>query len=596
MGILAHEQTVVGRFQAQASRRGSARAMSTFGAGDGGALTWLQWYRQSEAVAAALLDLGIAPGAAVAIWAGNRTLWPVADLGALMAGAVPVGLFPTAAPAQVQQIVDDCGASILLVDTEARAVVARAAAPRPPVTDAATSSPALRVIAEAGGGWEGFLARGRAALDRPAVREALGARLASLGPDTDAILIYTSGSTGVPKGARLTHRALLAAGESLREALALTPTDRTLSFLPYCHAAERIFGLYTRIVVGIETLLVEDHQAIWDAARSFHPTVFGGLPRFFEKVHEVLDRRARESSEIEQARWREVLELGRQRRSFRAVGAEVPPALEAAWRRAGEGILNLPGDLFFGASLRVATSGGATLPHKVASDLDALGVTVLGAYGLTEHLCATMNRPHDFALDASGCAMPGSEIQIAPDGEILLRRSAHTFAGYLNNPEATAAAFTPDGVWLRTGDLGALDARGFLRVVGRKKELLALSTGKKVAPLPMEARLRANPWIEQAVVLGEGRKFVSALLVPSAAALDHTPGRAGDLHDLLARAIDEVNADLSRPEQIRSFAILPRALTVEAGELTPTLKLRREVIEATYGHLLDARPTEEVSS
>ena len=585
MGAQAHEMTVVGRFQAQASRRGSARAMSTLGSP--GALTWLQWYRRSEAVAAALIDGGIEPGTPVAIWAGNRTLWPVADLGALMAGAIPVGLFPTAAPAQVRQVLDDSGAPILWVDTQARGAVGRALQ---------SEGVRVRVVEEEDGSWDTFVAEGREALHRPAIRAALGRRMAALTPDTDAILIYTSGSTGVPKGARLPHRALVAAGQSLQETLCLTPADRTLSFLPYCHAAERIFGLYTRIVVGMETLLVEDHHAIWEAARTYHPTVFGGLPRFFEKVHEALDRRVREASEIEQARWREVLELGSQRREFRARGVDVPPALEAAWRRAGEGILNLPGDLFFGPCLRIATSGGATLPDRVTRDLDALGVTVLGAYGLTEHLCATMNRPRDFQLHSSGRAMPGTEIRIALDGEILLRRSDHTFVGYLNHAEASEAAFTPDGAWLRTGDLGALDARGFLRVIGRKKELLALSTGKKIAPLPMEDRLRANPWIEQAVVLGEGRTFVSALLVPSQGALERTGGGgSSDLRALLAQAVEEVNADLSRPEQIRSFAVLPHPLTVERGELTPTLKLRRDVIEAAHGHLLDARPTEEVS-
>lgn len=598
MGVTAHPETLVGRFQLQVSRRGSARAMDTFG--QPAPLTWLSWYRQSEAVAAGLVAHGVEPGTPVAIWAGNRTLWPIADLGILMAGAIPFGLYPTAAPAQIQQILQDSGATLLFVDTLAR-------------QDAIATmpwQPELQVIGEETGRFGDFMARGRDALDRRDVRDALASRLSFMTPDTDAILIYTSGSTGIPKGARLPHRALVAAGQSLRETLGLTAADRTLSFLPFCHAAERIFGLYTRIVVGMETLLVEDHRQIWDAARTFHPTVFGGLPRFFEKVHETLDRRGRTASEIEQARWRELLSLGRQRQDLRAKGLPVSKQLESAWQRAGEGFFNLPGDLFFGSSLRVATSGGATLPDRVARDLDALGVPVLGAYGLTEHLCATMNRPDDYRLDTSGRAMPGTEIRIAPDGEILLRKGDHTFVGYFGNDVASREAFTPDGQWLRTGDLGTLDARGFLRVTGRKKELLALSTGKKVAPLPVEARLRAHPLIEQAVVVGEGRKFVSALVVPSAEALQRTGAEPGasaglqpwmghdpgsPLHRVLAPVVHEVNQELSRTEQIRSFAILPRALTVEAGELTPTLKLRRHAIEAAYADLLDALYKEEVT-
>jgi len=339
----------------------------------------------------------------------------------------------------------------------------------------------------------------------------------------------------------------------------LVEGDRTLSFLPYCHAAERVFGLYTRIHCGMETVLLDDHRQVWEAARSVRPTLFGGLPRFFEKLHDAL--RAHQ------------------------VGGGDPRELVPE---------------YLGDRIRVVTSGGATLPPAVAHYLDAVGVRVLGAYGLTEHLCATMNRPDRFDLETSGPPMPGTRLRIADDGEILLGRSALTFSGYLNREEETAAAFTADGEWLLTGDLGQLDDKGFLRVTGRKKELLALSTGKKVAPLPVEARLMRDPWIAQAVLVGEGRKFVSALLtlsrpvVESWARQEGVEGRWDELVEhprvqaRVAEVVAEVNRDLSRTEQVRRHHLLARELTQEAGELTPTLKVRRQVVLERYAQEVEA--------
>jgi long-chain acyl-CoA synthetase len=239
------------------------------------------------------------------------------------------------------------------------------------------------------------------------------------------------------------------------------------------------------------------------------------------------------------------------------------------------------------------------LPAEVAEYLDALGITVLGAYGLTEHLCVAMNRPDAYRFDTAGPAMPGTELRVAADGEILVRRNALSFAGYHGRPEETRAAFTADG-WLLTGDLGELLPDGSLRVTGRKKELIALSTGKKVAPLPIEAALAQDPWIGQAMLYGEGRRFVSALISLRPSMLKRWrngdadgPAADGilrhpDLLRVVQGAVDRVNARLSRTEQIRRFVVLGRELTAEDGELTPTLKLRRTVVAEKYRDELDA--------
>ena len=538
---------VVELFLDRVSRSGPQVALRTF---PGGAtLSWDAWAAQSAALASRLQAAGVGPGDRVAIWAGNRPLWPVADLAALIAGGVPVGIYPSSAEVQVETLLADSGAVVALADTRERRGILENLRGRVPSLAAVMGESDM--AADAGAGETG-----------EPVRWTDRGRWPGLGsdPEADAILIYTSGSTGSPRGARISHRCLLASAASIRDTLGLVEGDVALSFLPYAHAAERIFGLYTRLLVGMEAVLVEDHRQVWDAARAVHPTVFGGLPRFFEKVAEALR-------------------------------SDADGATDAAH--------------FFGRRLRVATSGGATLAPSVSRTLARAGVTVLGAYGLTEHLCATMNRPDHHALDTSGPPMPGTELRIADDGEILIRRGPLTFSGYLNRVAETEATFTPDGAWLLTGDLGEVDAHGFLRVTGRKKELLALSTGKKVAPVPIEASLVRDPWIDQAVLVGEGRKYVAALLVPSRPALEDWARRERidapwpallrhpGVEARMAEIVASTNSELSRTEQVRRYHLLPEPFSQESGELTPTLKVRRgQVLERRAAEVDSLYPAE----
>jgi long-chain acyl-CoA synthetase len=607
--------TAVAMFRDRVRSSGDAVALRWYraaGAPADGSMTWREWGDASAALAASLLAEGHAPGEVAAVLAGNRPLWPVADLGILEAGMVATGIYPTSALAQVRQILADCGATVVFVDT---------ADQLEKVLAVAAELPRLRTVV-VGEGWgagaaayadgvrEGapkLVALGRWLEAGSEARAAGGAageverRVAAIRPEDTAILIYTSGSTGEPKGACIPHRYLLASADSVRDALGLAESDSSLSFLPFCHAAERVFGLYTRILCGMEACLVPDATRVWDAARAFRPTMFGGLPRFYEKVFEALQTQRAAATGEERERWERGLELGRLRSRLLRTGASVPDGHERRWRAEGEPLIQRARD-HFGGRMRLATSGGAALPMEVAEFLDALGITVLGAYGLTEHLCVAFNRADSYAFDGVGPPMRGTELRIADDGEILVRRSALTFAGYHGRPRETREAFTPDGEWLLTGDLGVLDSQGILHVSGRKKELIALSTGKKVAPLPIEARLMEDPWISQAMLYGEGRKFVSALIclrpgVVEAWARQQGAAAAGDFAALLrspavaARvqaAVDRVNADLSRTEQIRRQVVLDRELTLEDDELTPTLKLRRPIVAERYRDLLDA--------
>ena len=508
------------------------------------ALTWGEWAHRSRSFARALHQAGCRPGDTVAVLAGNSLAWPIADLGGLMAGAITVGLYPSSAPVQVHAILNDCAARVLVVDTAAQLEKVRAVR---------SGLPALQTIVclEDGEGTESFERWTRG----PAIDEIFQPT-----PEQIALLIYTSGSTGEPKGARISHAYLRASAESIAATLSLSAQDSSLSFLPFSHAAERIFGLYTRIHCGMTAGLIADHTKVWEAARSFEPTLFGGLPRFYEKLYTDL--------------------------------AQIPPD---ARRERLSGLV--------GRRVRIATSGGATVASEIVHFLAQCGLDVLGAYGLTEHLCVAMHRPGVEARERAesvGRAMPGTDIRISDSGEVLIRTSPLTFSGYHNQPAQTRAAFTEDGEWLRTGDLGRIDADGFLYITGREKELIALSTGKKVAPLPIEARLLNSSLISQAVLVGENRKFIGALLClrPAALAawcaqrslrLSHEEAAAHpELQALVQAEIDRVNEDLSNSERIRRFAVLPRELSLDRDELTPTLKVRRAVITERYREVLDS--------
>lgn len=600
--------TIPALFEARVAASGDALALREFDASAGGfarELSWRAWHTAALDVATAIIAAGGARGAALAILAGNRVLWPLAELGGALVGLVTVGIYPTSAPAQVRALLQDAEVSLLVVDSvEQLAKVREATAewdtPLLVVADVTDDClrPALGAVREVS--WAAFAADGaRLRAARAPAAQALEARRGSIAEEDIAMLIYTSGSTGEPKGARISQRCVIESARSVRDTLALTDEDSSLSFLPYCHAGERLFGLYTRILCGMSATLVGDPSEIWQAQAAAAPTLFGGMPRFFEKVHETLLAARSDASPEVATRWDRAVAVGRERSRLRQDGIALPAPVDAAWRH-DLSVIRPTLDRHFGARLRLATSGGATLPLEVAEYLDACGVPVLGAYGQTEHLCAAFNRPGHYRHDSVGVAMPGTTIRIGDDGEVQLHRSALTFSGYHGRPEESRAAFTDDGEWLRTGDLGTLDADGFLRITGRIKELIALSNGKKVAPLPLEGRLCAGDFIAHAVVHGEGHPYLVALLALRWSLVERWQRSCGIVasrddivqHPALRAVLDaevaRANAEVSRPEQVRKYAVLAHDLTVDADEITATHKVRRAVVIDRYRPLLES--------
>lgn len=506
-------------------------------------ITWGELRRNARALAARLLAANVRHGDRVVVHAGNTPLWPAADLAVQMIGAIGVGIYPSSAAAQTLAVLADATPVVVFAGS------------RDALQDVRSAQRALgctfQIVArgESGGDWQTWCGEGERILESPDADAALASRLQAVQLDDIAALIYTSGSTGVPKGAQISHRYLAASAASIASVLQLDRSDSMVSFLPFSHAAERIFGQCTRIHVGMPSALIEDPADVFPVCRDFEPTVFGGLPRIFERMYEAAEVARSEGRDPRQSIVERV-----------------------------------------GSRCRIATSGGAVLPPRVAQSLAALGLPVLGAYGQTEHLCIAMNRPHEVAAETVGTPMPGTELRIADDGEVQVRRDALTFSGYFGKPDETVAAFTPDGKWLRTGDLGRVDANGRLRITGRSKELIALSNGRKVAPLPIEAALTSDPLIAHAVCHGEGEKYLVALLSLRKDAVQSW-ARAHDEHAewamlvqhpglrvALQRAVDSVNGELARTDQLKAFAVTEVEFTEINGLLTPTMKIMRRAV------------------
>jgi long-chain acyl-CoA synthetase len=549
-------------FRRQAERLGPRPALRFRRHGLYQDLSWHDYHEQALACAAALVDVGIRPGDRVGLLSENRVEWLLADMGILAAGAVNV---PPHAPLTAQQVhyqFADAGVGWLFLAT--REQLAK-------LHGARRGLPGLRGVVlfdrSAGGdalSWQGFLQGGRQALDRHAAE--LARREAALGLDDLATIMYTSGTTGNPKGVMLTHGNLLSNAAACAEAAPRGPEALLLNWLPFSHIYARTVDHYLGLVAGVTMALACSPETLVADLDEIKPTHLSSVPRFYEKL---LDSLATPDAEA----------LGRR---LRAV---------------------------FGPRMDWLGSGGAPLPAAVAEAYHRAGLLLLQGYGLTESSpVISFNRKTCYRLQTVGQAVPGVEIKIAPDGEVLTR-GPHVMKGYWNNPQATAEAIQ-DG-WLRTGDLGRLDAEGFLTITGRKKELLVLSNGKKVVPTFLEGLMQADPCIDQVVVCGEGRHFLTALVVPHwdnlRAALAasgvadvqqpaETLARQPAVRAFLEQRIDTALAEVSNWEQVRKIVVLPRPFSVADEELTVSLKLRRKAVLARHREALEALYREETTA
>jgi long-chain acyl-CoA synthetase len=519
-------------------------------------VSWDEAAGRVEALAHGLLARGVRHGDRVAVLAQTRLEWILLDWAVMSVGAIVVGLYPTSSAKECEYILGHCEAVLAFTENEeqTRKLVSIRGA-----------LPTLREIIPFD--WlEKLESDGRLAKHlRPAQIE----------EDDLATLIYTSGTTGPPKGCMLTHRNLVTAAIRVVEGMN-QPGDVVLVFLPLAHSYGRL-AHQAATHRGATVALVADVVRVPEALVTVRPTVLPAVPRVYEKVH------ANTLGEIERAgglRERIGLwALGVGARASRAgrEGSTVSGLL-ALQRRLADRLVFAKVRERLGGRLRVGVSGAAPLSPEVMEFFHALGVPVVEGYGLTETASsATVNEPGDFRIGTVGRPVEGAEIRLADDGEILIR-SDSVFAGYYKEPEATAAALT-DGGWLRTGDVGEIDADGFLRITDRKKDLIITAGGKNVAPQNLENALKTSRFVSQALVVGDRRPFVAALVTLDDAEVASS-GKSPQ--ELVQALVDDVNRDRTRVEQIKRFAILPRDFSQEEGEVTPTLKLRRRVIHEHF--------------
>ncbi len=558
-------------------------------------ISWERFDAEAHEFAYSLAACKLERGGSVCILMGNVPEWAIADIGIIIAGGVGVGLYPTSSAEQCGYIINHSDAAFVLVDTSAqleKILQVRAQLPKLKTIIALDEAAAH---AHAGVmSYQEFLRVGRE--HRKTTHGSLEDRALKAKADETVIMVYTSGTTGTPKGACLSHAYVLNSVESLRGVIPLDDGDVMFSYLPYCHVAERISGLYNRLYAGASAYFVDDARRLWDYIAEVKPTDFPSLPRFFEKVHARIIADMEAASPGERERFAEVLRLGRSISRLRQARSSVPQDLQAEYDEKASPVIGKVNS-YFGGRLRLATSGGAPLPDEVAEFFDALGVPILQAYGLTENVCVAFNRLDDYKFGTVGQPMPGCEVKIAGDGEILVR-SSMMFSGYYKEPEKTAAMFR-DG-WLLTGDLGAIDVDGFLKITGRKKEIIVTSTGKNVAPAMIENLLKEHHLVSHAFLYGDGKSYLVALITLNQLETE-AHARAHNIefqnfaeltqHPSIRRLVEEivakVNARVSSTEAVKRFAVLEGDFSIEADEITPTQKVKRNVVTKRYADVLE---------
>ncbi|HYW23876.1 MAG TPA: long-chain fatty acid--CoA ligase [Terriglobales bacterium] len=555
---LLGERTTIGLFFRQAARHGD-RTVVRYHDGDG----WrgASWSRMADLclrVAARLVREGVHAGDRVAIMAENRVEWLYCDLAIQAAGAVTVPIYPSTPARTAQVIADDAGIGVAFVADELRE----------------------RLHVERVVGFDADLPAWVAEPADPELLAEVQSRAAAVQPDDLATLVYTSGTTGLPKGVMLPHRCFVDMAHSCLEVFELGPEDEALSFLPYSHVFERINGIFVGLAAGASAWVSRGIPKLVDDLQECRPTVMVSVPRVYEKMYQQVMAIVREQPAHRRAIFRWAIAQGRRR-----MRGQPAPLYGLADRI----VLSSIRRRLTGGRLRFFVSGGAPLSAEIESFFWAIGVKILNGWGMTETASgATSNTEQRHEFESVGPPLPGVEIRIAQDGEILVM-SPGNMLGYYNNPEATAE--TLDDGWVRTGDIGELDAAGFLRITDRKKELLKTAGGKFVAPAPMETRLMQDPAIERAVVIGDELPYVTALVVPDWQTLQAVHGISGSPETLVdderaravvQHAVDELNRDLGSWESIKYFTLLPHDFSEEGGELTPTLKVKRRIVQERY--------------
>jgi long-chain acyl-CoA synthetase len=585
--------TIPALFLSQGRQRPTAPAYHVR-RGDGWATTsWSSYCEQVRSAARALLALGVPAGGRICVLGFNRPEWVTVDVAAMAVGAVPTGIYTTCSSEEVVYIVRHSEASVVVLEDASQwDKIAGERDNLPQLEHVVMMDGAEAIDDERVMSWPTFVDR---ANDVDASE--LDARLAALEPTDLGTLIYTSGTTGPPKAVMLSHHNLAWTALAAVDLFTVTNRDSMLSYLPLAHIAEQVFSIHAPAASGMQIYFAESFDKVAENLKQAQPTIVFGVPRVWEKFHAAVSGKLAEASgaKARMIAWARV--VGSRNNAAKNDGQKPGVALRLQYRLANRLIFSkLKPRLGLGRA-RLCVSGGAAISKEILEFFTGLDVVIREVYGQSEDTGPTsFNRFGRTRYGTVGPVFPGLEVRIAEDGEILVRGPS-VFTGYLKDPDATADVLDADG-WLHSGDLGALDDEGFLRITGRKKEIIITAGGKNIAPKNIEDALKELPLVSQAVVIGEQRRYLAALLTldPEATASFAT-GRGIDeagvigseaLQVELQAGVDEVNSHFGQVEHIRRFAVLPEEFSIEGGELTPTMKIKRRVINDKYAAQLEA--------
>lgn len=560
--------------------------------------TWREYADQSAIAGLGLLSLGVRPGDRVAVLGDNRPEWLFADLGAQGIGAVVVGVYSTSPAAEIEYILEHSGAVVAVVEDEEQL---------DKILDVRDRLPELReIVVMEPRGTAHHLVAGRCItfdrlleFGRERTRDEYDALVDTLESSSVAILVYTSGTTGPPKGAMLTHANLRAAGDAWGKSMAVRAGDELLSYLPLCHIAERLLSCINALTHGYCVNFGGGGESLVADLREVQPTLFFGVPRVWEKMLATIEIRMSDASRLKRWNYAVWMRVGRRLGAQRLAGRQLS-VVDRLLYAAGWVLLFRPLRERLGMTrVRWAGTGAAPIAPKVLEFYWAIGVPIHELYGQTEGTALATFTPEGRArLGSVGPAISGTEIRIADDGEILIR-SAGVFAGYYRNDEATRDTIDADG-WLHSGDVGVMDADGYVTITDRKKDIIITSGGKNIAPSWIENMLKCSPYVREAVVIGDRRKYVTALIgieldtvgdwatrrrLPYTTYQDLTEQR--EVRDLISAWVDEVNGQLAQVERVKQFRFIPKELDHEDGELTATQKVKRRALAQQFSVLIE---------
>jgi long-chain acyl-CoA synthetase len=562
-------------------------------------VTWGQYGEKIRQVAMGLISLGLKKGECVCIISENRPEWVYSDFGIMSGGGVTAGVYTTNAPEQCGYIVQNSGARFYIAENEEqfdKTLKFRKDAPHLEKVIVMEMEGLKRFKDPLLMSFDDLLKLGKEYDERhPGLFEQ---RVSEVKPEDLAVLIYTSGTTGPPKGAMLTHSNLLYMSEAMVNVNPVKDGDETLSYLPLCHIFEQLFTVMISVRYGTICNFIESPDTVMDNMKEVSPTVTCGVPRIWEKYASGIMIRMSDATWFKRMVFKAAMGIGMKYANLKLNFKPIPPYLEVAYLAAYAAVFRKLKERLGFDRVRVAYSGAAPISPQVLKFFNAIGLPLVEGYGQTEGTGVTsVSQKGRLKIGKVGQPLPGAEVKIAEDGEILVKGPG-IFKGYFKNPEATAETLK-DG-WLHSGDVGELDEDGFLKITDRKKDLIITAGGKNIAPQNIENQLKFSPYINDAIVIGDRRKFIAALIaIDEENVIKYAQDnkiqfgtyssltQATEIKQLIQKEVDRVNKTLAQVEQVKKFTIIPKRLYEEDGEVTPTMKVKRKSINETYKDIIE---------